>query len=233
LLRRGIGIHHGGLLPILKEVIEILFQESLLKVLFSTETFAMGINMPAKTVRGSDDPTPSSHPLFSPFFPPLFPSVSQRSHALPVGFSGTHFGAWLRPCAAREAALPLIHSLSSGASSMLSLSLSLSLLSLLSPLSTLSPLSPLPPLPLLLLLLLLLLLVVVVVVATLGVRLCSLPRESSMARTSGGCPPGSTFRCQAALGVVAWMTGALSFKCWMRRWSPRPPRRSSRGMQTP
>merc|ERR1712151_100509 len=50
LLRRGIGIHHGGLLPMLKEVVEILFQESLLKVLFSTETFAMGINMPAKTV---------------------------------------------------------------------------------------------------------------------------------------------------------------------------------------
>jgi len=50
LLRRGIGVHHGGLLPILKEVIEILFQEGLLKVLFSTETFAMGLNMPAKTV---------------------------------------------------------------------------------------------------------------------------------------------------------------------------------------
>jgi len=50
LLRRGVGIHHGGLLPILKEVIEILFQEGLLKVLFATETFAMGLNMPAKTV---------------------------------------------------------------------------------------------------------------------------------------------------------------------------------------
>lgn len=50
LLRRGLGIHHGGLLPMLKEVVEILFQESLIKVLFSTETFAMGINMPAKTV---------------------------------------------------------------------------------------------------------------------------------------------------------------------------------------
>jgi ATP-dependent RNA helicase DOB1 len=50
LLRRGIGVHHGGLLPILKEVIEILFQEGLLKVLFATETFAMGLNMPAKTV---------------------------------------------------------------------------------------------------------------------------------------------------------------------------------------
>src|SRR6201996_7148224 len=50
LLRRGIGIHHGGLLPIIKEVIEILFQENLIKVLFATETFSIGLNMPAKTV---------------------------------------------------------------------------------------------------------------------------------------------------------------------------------------
>ena len=50
LLQRGIGIHHGGLLPIIKEVIELLFQEGLLKILFTTETFSMGINMPAKTV---------------------------------------------------------------------------------------------------------------------------------------------------------------------------------------
>lgn len=50
LLRRGIGIHHGGLLPILKEVIEIMFAEGLLKCLFATETFSMGLNMPAKTV---------------------------------------------------------------------------------------------------------------------------------------------------------------------------------------
>lgn len=40
----------GGLLPILKETIEILFGEGLLKALFSTETFAMGLNMPARTV---------------------------------------------------------------------------------------------------------------------------------------------------------------------------------------
>jgi len=50
LLKRGIGIHHGGLLPILKEVLEILFQEGLIKCLFATETFSIGINMPAKTV---------------------------------------------------------------------------------------------------------------------------------------------------------------------------------------
>lgn len=50
MLMRGIGIHHGGLLPIVKEITELLFQEMLIKVLFSTETFSMGINMPAKTV---------------------------------------------------------------------------------------------------------------------------------------------------------------------------------------
>jgi len=50
MLKRGIGVHHGGLLPIIKEVTEILFQEGLIKVLFSTETFSMGLNMPARTV---------------------------------------------------------------------------------------------------------------------------------------------------------------------------------------
>eukprot|EP00656_Telonema_subtile_P054689 TRINITY_DN8233_c0_g1_i2.p1 TRINITY_DN8233_c0_g1~~TRINITY_DN8233_c0_g1_i2.p1 ORF type:complete len:1046 (-),score=338.04 TRINITY_DN8233_c0_g1_i2:40-3177(-) len=50
ILKRGIGIHHSGLLPILKEVIEILFQEGYVKALFATETFSMGLNMPAKTV---------------------------------------------------------------------------------------------------------------------------------------------------------------------------------------
>ncbi|CAH1244151.1 SKIV2L2 [Branchiostoma lanceolatum] len=49
LLKRGIGIHHGGLLPILKETIEILFSEGLIKALFATETFSMGLNMPART----------------------------------------------------------------------------------------------------------------------------------------------------------------------------------------
>ncbi|KAK3344301.1 rRNA-processing arch domain-containing protein [Lasiosphaeria hispida] len=50
LLRKGIGVHHSGLLPILKETIEILFQEGLIKVLFATETFSIGLNMPARTV---------------------------------------------------------------------------------------------------------------------------------------------------------------------------------------
>ncbi|KAK4538515.1 hypothetical protein CDCA_CDCA18G4540 [Cyanidium caldarium] len=50
LLKRGIGVHHAGLLPIVKELTEILFQRGLVRVLFATETFAMGVNMPARTV---------------------------------------------------------------------------------------------------------------------------------------------------------------------------------------
>ena len=50
LLQRGIAVHHSGLLPLLKELVEILFQENLVKLLFATETFAMGLNMPARTV---------------------------------------------------------------------------------------------------------------------------------------------------------------------------------------
>lgn len=50
LCKRGIAYHHSGLLPILREIVEILFGKGLLKCLFATETFAVGINMPTKTV---------------------------------------------------------------------------------------------------------------------------------------------------------------------------------------
>ncbi|KAF7683510.1 putative ATP-dependent RNA helicase [Astathelohania contejeani] len=50
LLLHGIGVHHGAILPILKEAIEILFSLNLVKVLIATETFAMGVNMPARSV---------------------------------------------------------------------------------------------------------------------------------------------------------------------------------------
>ncbi|MFC1631688.1 DEAD/DEAH box helicase [Candidatus Omnitrophota bacterium] len=50
LVKRGVAYHHAGMLPTLKEVIERLFTSRLLKVIFTTETFALGINMPARTV---------------------------------------------------------------------------------------------------------------------------------------------------------------------------------------
>ena len=49
-LQQGIGFHHAGLLPILKEIVEELFTAGKINVLYVTETFAVGINMPAKTV---------------------------------------------------------------------------------------------------------------------------------------------------------------------------------------
>ncbi|MBK8098511.1 MAG: DEAD/DEAH box helicase [Planctomycetes bacterium] len=46
----GVGFHHAGMLPIHKEVVERLFTSGLIRMLFTTETFALGINMPARTV---------------------------------------------------------------------------------------------------------------------------------------------------------------------------------------
>ncbi len=49
-LEAGVAAHHAGVLPTLKEVVEQLFAEGLVKVVFATETLALGINMPARSV---------------------------------------------------------------------------------------------------------------------------------------------------------------------------------------
>ena len=54
LIQKGIAFHHAGMLPTLKEVIERLFTSRLLKVIFTTETFALGINMPSRSVMFDD-----------------------------------------------------------------------------------------------------------------------------------------------------------------------------------
>ena len=50
MMRRGLAVHHAGLLPYHKELVEHLFQRGLIKVVFATETLSLGINMPAKAV---------------------------------------------------------------------------------------------------------------------------------------------------------------------------------------
>ncbi len=50
MVMRGVGVHHAGMLPLQKEMVERLFAEGLIKLLYTTETFALGINMPARTV---------------------------------------------------------------------------------------------------------------------------------------------------------------------------------------
>jgi superfamily II RNA helicase len=68
LLEKGVAYHHSGILPVLKEIVEILFSRGFVKVLFATETFAVGINMPTKAVvftsyRKYDDKTDSQRML--------------------------------------------------------------------------------------------------------------------------------------------------------------------------
>jgi superfamily II RNA helicase len=50
LLHKGIGVHHAGMLPIFREMMEILYDKKYIHVLFATETFSIGLNMPTKTV---------------------------------------------------------------------------------------------------------------------------------------------------------------------------------------
>lgn len=50
ILKKGIAIHHAGMLPVLREMVELLFDRGYVKLLFATETFSVGINMPTKTV---------------------------------------------------------------------------------------------------------------------------------------------------------------------------------------
>jgi superfamily II RNA helicase len=54
LLEKGIAIHHSGVMPILREIVEILFEKGYIKFLFATETFSVGLNMPIKTAIFTD-----------------------------------------------------------------------------------------------------------------------------------------------------------------------------------
>jgi len=54
LIEKGIAIHHAGIMPVLREMVELLFAKGFVKLLFATETFAVGINMPTKTVLFTD-----------------------------------------------------------------------------------------------------------------------------------------------------------------------------------
>lgn len=54
LLRKGVGIHHAGLMPILREMVEMLFAKGFIKILFCTETMSVGINLPVKTTIFTD-----------------------------------------------------------------------------------------------------------------------------------------------------------------------------------
>jgi superfamily II RNA helicase len=63
LLEKGIAFHHSGVLPLLKEMVELLFAKGFIKILFCTETFAVGLNMPTRTAVFLDLKKPSEQGL--------------------------------------------------------------------------------------------------------------------------------------------------------------------------
>lgn len=79
LLDKGIAYHHAGMIPILREYVEILFSEKLLKVVFATETLAIGINMPAKCVVFTSLDKPSGEGDMVSLKPEQFMQMSGRA----------------------------------------------------------------------------------------------------------------------------------------------------------
>jgi antiviral helicase SKI2 len=85
---RGIGVHHGGMLPLMKETIEMLLQRGLVKIFFATETVAQGLNMPTRTVvlsslRKHDGNT------FRELYPEEFTQMSGRAGRRGLDNAGT------------------------------------------------------------------------------------------------------------------------------------------------
>lgn len=78
LIERGIAFHHSGLLPLLKEIVELLFGRGFIKVLFCTETFAVGLNMPARTVVFLDLKKPGKD-TFRPLRPDEYIQMAGRA----------------------------------------------------------------------------------------------------------------------------------------------------------
>lgn len=79
LLERGIGFHHSGLLPLLKEIVEILFAKGYIRALFCTETFAVGLNMPARTVVFLDLKKPADGGAFRALRPDEYIQMAGRA----------------------------------------------------------------------------------------------------------------------------------------------------------
>lgn len=88
LLEKGIAYHHSGILPILREMVEVLFEKGYIKLLFATETIAIGLNMPIKTVIFTDlkkfDGTKNSV-----FLPSAYQQCSGRSGRRSIDTVGT------------------------------------------------------------------------------------------------------------------------------------------------
>jgi len=114
LLARGVAFHHAGVLPALKEIVETLFGLGLVKVMYATETFAVGINYPVKTVC-FDSPTKFDGFTFRPMTNLEYFQMAGRAGRRGIDTKGTvylladlaHFRAADFPSTREQDILPL------------------------------------------------------------------------------------------------------------------------------
>ena len=109
LLQLGVAYHHGGMLPVLREYVELCFQQKLVKLVFATETLAVGVNMPARTVVFSqlDKPNDGDLPGHRPLRPDEFWQMAGRAGRrgwMSLATSSTHRRSASAGCARCEPA---------------------------------------------------------------------------------------------------------------------------------
>ena len=92
-LEHGIAAHHAGLLPAFKEVTEDLFQQGLIKAVFATETLALGINMPARSVV-LEKLTKWNGSVHNPITPGEYTQLTGRAGRRGIDYQGHAITVW-------------------------------------------------------------------------------------------------------------------------------------------
>lgn len=96
-LRLGIASHHAGMIPIFKETVEHCFSEGLVRVVFATETLALGVNMPARSVV-IDKPTKYDGERISPLSPAQYTQLTGRAGRRGIDERGWAVMQWSKDC---------------------------------------------------------------------------------------------------------------------------------------
>ena len=102
-LRLGIASHHAGMIPIFKETVEHCFSEGLVRVVFATETLALGVNMPARSVV-IDKPTKYDGQRISPLSPAQYTQITGRAGRRGIDDRGWAVMLWSRDCSFADVA---------------------------------------------------------------------------------------------------------------------------------
>ena len=102
-LRLGIASHHAGMIPVFKEIVEHCFSEGLVGVVFATETLALGVNMPARSVV-IDKPTKYDGQRIAPLSPAQYTQLTGRAGRRGIDDRGWAVMLWSKDCSFSEVA---------------------------------------------------------------------------------------------------------------------------------